>query len=72
MPAAGCSAAGIVILVMIMQGSNGSVAVSNLINPQDLAPNFAGTVFGIMQTFATFAGAIVPKVTSAFLDYYVW
>ncbi|KAJ3647199.1 hypothetical protein Zmor_024729 [Zophobas morio] len=69
-PAAGCSAAGIVILVMIMQGSNGSVAVSNLINPQDLAPNFAGTVFGIMQTFATFAGAIVPKVTSAFLDYY--
>lgn len=33
-------------------------------NPQDLAPNFAGSVFGMSNFFATWSGVISPMIVS--------
>lgn len=57
-----CSATFNVILLVISMGLNGAATITNLRNPQDLAPNFAGTLFGIMSFFGGFTGFIVPAI----------
>ncbi|XP_012218429.1 sialin isoform X2 [Linepithema humile] len=41
---------------------NGAALISNLSNNQDLAPNFAGFLYGIMNTVGTISGMIIPPI----------
>lgn len=38
-----------------------------MMNAHDLAPNFAGTIFGIVNGIANTSGFITPMVTAHFL-----
>ncbi|RZC43007.1 MFS 1 and/or Sugar tr domain containing protein [Asbolus verrucosus] len=61
---------GVISLLVLNQAFNGAVVVGHLINPQDLAPNFAGTVYGIMNFLAGTTGFIIPPITAVLTDYY--
>ncbi|RZC43006.1 MFS 1 and/or Sugar tr domain containing protein [Asbolus verrucosus] len=69
--AAGCNHIGVIVLLVLNQAFNGAVVVGHLINSQDLSPNFAGTLYGIMNFVAGTSGFIVPPITGALTDYYV-
>lgn len=47
-------------------GSNGAATLTNLVNHQDLAPNYAGTLYGIANGIGNTAGFITPLVTAYF------
>lgn len=47
-------------------GFNGAAALTNLQNSQDLSPNFAGTVYSIINTAGTTAGFVTPIVVAYF------
>lgn len=47
-------------------GFNGASTVTNLQNCHDLAPNYAATLYGIMNTAGTTAGFITPLVVAYF------
>ena len=47
-------------------GFNGSSNLTNLINAHDIAPNYAGTIYGIINTVGTTAGFIAPLVVTYF------
>ncbi|XP_063903802.1 sialin-like [Zophobas morio] len=68
--AAGCHHVGVLVLLILNQAFNGAVVVSQLINPQDLAPNFSGTVFGMMNFFGMMTGIFVPTITGALNEHY--
>ncbi|GAB0092061.1 sialin-like [Sergentomyia squamirostris] len=55
-----------VALMSISLGFNGACVLTNLSNCQDLAPNYAGTLYGIMNTITTTAGFIAPLAVAAF------
>lgn len=57
-----CNAVLNVVLLIISMGLNGAATITNLRNPQDLAPNFSGTLFGIMSFFGGLTGFIVPAI----------
>ncbi|XP_015838264.1 putative inorganic phosphate cotransporter isoform X2 [Tribolium castaneum] len=59
----GCIKEGVIAMLVLNQGFNGACVVSQLVNPQDLSPNFAGAVFGIMNFFGMTTGLFVPKIT---------
>lgn len=48
----------------IAVGAMGALAASLLINPMDLSPNYAGTIFGVLGTFSDFMGVIAPNTAS--------
>lgn len=47
---------GCVALLTIALGASSAVSVTSLLNPHDLSPNFAITIFGFMQTIGTTTG----------------
>ena len=47
-------------------GFNGCATLTNLLNSHDLAPNFAGTLYGIINTAGTTAGFLAPMVVAYF------
>jgi MFS transporter, ACS family, solute carrier family 17 (sodium-dependent inorganic phosphate cotransporter), other len=47
-------------------GFNGAAVMTSAQNPQDLAPNYAASVFGFTNFFATMSGFISPLVVSYF------
>ncbi|KAL3273997.1 hypothetical protein HHI36_015415 [Cryptolaemus montrouzieri] len=51
-----------IILLVAMLGFNGAAAETTLINPQDLSPNFAGTLHGVMNFFGGWGGFIGPMI----------
>ncbi|XP_059611115.1 sialin-like [Phlebotomus argentipes] len=57
-----------VAILTLLYGFNGSSTVTNMQNCQDLAPNYAGTLYGIMNTFTTTAGFIAPMVVAHFTE----
>lgn len=61
----GCNWIPIVALLVFSQAINGAAVLTNLSNPQDLTPNFAGTVFGIISFVGGMTGFIVPQITGA-------
>lgn len=67
----GCSWIPVVILLIFSQAINGAAVLTNLSNPQDLAPNFAGTIFGIISFIGGMTGFIVPQITGALTYTYV-
>lgn len=55
-----------VTLITLSLGFNGASTVTNLQNSQDLAPNFAGTLYGIINFFGTTTGFITPVLVAHF------
>ncbi|XP_062557721.1 sialin-like, partial [Armigeres subalbatus] len=47
-------------------GINGAATLTNLVNAQDLAPNFAATLYGLMSFLGTTAGFIAPMMVAHF------
>lgn len=62
----GCAPILSVALISFSMGSNGAATLTNLVNHQDLAPNFAGTLYGIANGIGNTAGFFTPLVTAYF------
>ena len=65
---AGCNKALVVTLLCICVGINGFHLSSVYCNHIDIAPNFAGTLIGITNTFANFTGFLAPMVVSHIIE----
>lgn len=63
----GCNHIGAVLILIFSMAINGAAVVTNLQNAQDLAPNFAGSIFGIISLIGGTTGFITPAVTSALI-----
>lgn len=55
-----------VAIMTISLGFNGAATASNLQNSQDLAPNYAGTLYGIINCVGTTPGIFSPIIVAAF------
>ncbi|XP_055625542.1 sialin-like [Toxorhynchites rutilus septentrionalis] len=55
-----------VAIITLSLGFNGASTMTNLQNSQDLAPNFAGTLYGIINFVGTTAGFISPMLVAHF------
>ncbi|KPJ13856.1 putative transporter C38C10.2 [Papilio machaon] len=62
----GCSTALSVTMITMSMGFNGAATLTNLQNHQDLAPNFAGTLYGIANFVGSTAGFFTPMITAYF------
>ncbi|CAH0400879.1 unnamed protein product [Chilo suppressalis] len=62
----GCAPVLSVALITFSMGLNGAATLTNLVNHQDLAPNFAGTLYGIANGIGNTAGFVTPLVTAYF------
>ncbi|KAJ2945607.1 hypothetical protein O0L34_g431 [Tuta absoluta] len=63
---AGCSTALSVTLITLSMGFNGAATLTNLQNHQDLAPNYAGTLYGVANFVGSTAGFFTPMITAYF------
>lgn len=63
---AGCSTVLSVALITMSMGFNGAATLTNLQNHQDLAPNYAGTLYGIANCIGSTAGFFTPMITAYF------
>ncbi|XP_043801699.1 sialin-like [Apis laboriosa] len=61
----GCDAITAIVMLIIALSFNGAACQTNLQNHQDLAPNYAGSLYGIMNTFGSFPGFIIPAIIGA-------
>ncbi|KAL9915576.1 sialin isoform 1-T2 [Glossina fuscipes fuscipes] len=57
-----------VALMTVSLGFNGAASVTNLQNSQDLAPNYAGTLYGIINFLGTTPGFFSPMLVAAFTE----
>ncbi|ALC41364.1 CG9864 [Drosophila busckii] len=55
-----------IAIMTISLGFNGAATAANLANSQDLAPNFAGTLYGIINCLGTTPGFFSPLIVAAF------
>ncbi|XP_041982503.1 uncharacterized protein LOC121735668 [Aricia agestis] len=62
----GCSTALSVAMITMSMGFNGAATLTNLQNHQDLAPNFAGTLYGIANFVGSTSGFFSPMITAYF------
>lgn len=67
----GDSATTCVILITLSLGFNGAATITNLQNAQDLAPNFAATIFSIINFAGTTTGFLSPMVVAHFTKHQV-
>ncbi|XP_062531601.1 sialin isoform X2 [Bombyx mori] len=63
---AGCSTTLSVALITMSMGFNGAATLTNLQNHQDLAPSYAGTLYGIANCIGSTAGFFTPMITAYF------
>jgi len=63
-----CDHVGAVLILIFSMSINGAAVVTNLQNAQDLAPNFAGSIFGIISLIGGTTGFITPAVTGALIS----
>jgi len=61
----GCDATAAIIMLILALAFNGAACQTSLQNHQDLAPNYAGSLYGIMNTFGSFPGFIIPPIIGA-------
>ena len=59
---AGCDKIVAVCMLILALAFNGAACQTSLQNHQDLAPNYAGSLYGIMNTFGSFPGFILPPI----------
>ncbi|XP_076291819.1 sialin isoform X2 [Lasioglossum baleicum] len=50
------------VFLVLALGFNGAAAISNLSNNQDLSPNFAGFIYGLMNTVGCASGMIISPL----------
>lgn len=62
-----CTPVPIVVLLILSQGINGAVILTNIMNPLDLSPNFVSTIYGIMSFTGGMTGFVVPHVTGVLM-----
>ncbi|XP_035724577.1 sialin-like [Vespa mandarinia] len=62
---AGCDATTAMVMLILALTFNGAACQTSLVNHQDLAPNFAGSLYGVMNTFGSFPGFIIPPIIGA-------
>ena len=62
---AGCDSTTAIIMLILALASNGAACQTSLQNHQDLAPNYAGSLYGIMNMFGSFPGFIIPPIIGA-------
>ncbi|XP_055624146.1 sialin-like isoform X2 [Toxorhynchites rutilus septentrionalis] len=55
-----------VACIVACLGFNGSSTITNLVNAQDLSPNFAATLYGFMNFLGTTAGFLAPMLVAYF------
>ena len=55
-----CDRENTILLLFIAVTLQGGVYSGFMVNHVDIAPNYAGTLFGITNAFATFPGWIAP------------
>ncbi|KAJ3645922.1 hypothetical protein Zmor_023541 [Zophobas morio] len=58
----GCDVNWSIALLTLSLGSNGASTLTNLQNSQDLAPNYAGTLYGIANCIGSTTGFITPLI----------
>jgi ACS family sodium-dependent inorganic phosphate cotransporter len=51
------------------KGFNGAATMTNLQNSQDLAPNFAGSLYGIINFVGTTSGFLTPLIVAHFTEH---
>lgn len=61
----GCDAVAAIVMLVLALAFNGAACQTSLVNHQDLAPNYAGSLYGIMNTFGSFPGFIIPPIIGA-------
>ncbi|XP_024936933.1 sialin isoform X2 [Cephus cinctus] len=66
----GCSFVWANFFLVLALGFNGAASISNLSNNQDLSPNFAGFLYGIMNTIGCTTGMIIPPMVEAIAGRY--
>lgn len=52
-------------MITLAQGISGFQYAGWVVNHVDIAPKYAGTLFGIGNTFATISGIVAPMVVAA-------
>ena len=67
----GCSPTLSVVIITASLGFNGASTITNLQNHQDLAPNFAGALYGIANCIGSTTGFITPAITAYFTKEHV-
>ncbi|KAG4073851.1 hypothetical protein HA402_014056 [Bradysia odoriphaga] len=55
-----------VAIITLSLGFNGASTMTNLQNPQDLAPNYAGSLYGVVNGIGITSGFITPLIVSYF------
>lgn len=55
-----------VAIITASLGANGAAAITNLQNSQDLAPNFAGALYSVINFIGTSSGFISSMVVANF------
>ncbi|GLV46734.1 uncharacterized protein CBL_13507 [Carabus blaptoides fortunei] len=60
---AGCNVVAAVVIITLSLGFNGASTITNIQNSQDLAPNYAGTLYGIVNCIGGTTGFITPILT---------
>nr|CAI5867198.1 unnamed protein product [Callosobruchus analis] len=68
----GCHWDHIVVLFIFSMALNGCNVVVNLVNAQDLSPNYVGIIYSLISALGATAGIIVPAVTGAVLEQKVY
>ncbi|PZC71004.1 sialin [Helicoverpa armigera] len=63
---AGCNWPVSISLITFSMGMNGAATLTNLQNHQDLAPNYAGTLYGVANAIGSTAGFFTPMITAYF------
>ncbi|XP_066155290.1 sialin-like [Euwallacea fornicatus] len=58
----GCQATWVISLIALSLASNGASTITNLSNAQDLAPNFAGSLYGIVNCLGSTTGFLSPML----------
>ncbi|XP_066952064.1 sialin-like [Macrobrachium rosenbergii] len=64
----GCEWKTIVALLCAALFLSGAVTTSTIVNPADIAPNYSGTLFGLLNMTSTIAFFTVPVVTGVMTD----
>ncbi|XP_043464166.1 sialin isoform X2 [Leptopilina heterotoma] len=65
---AGCDKVLAVVMMILALAFNGAACQTSLQNHQDLSPNYAGSLYGIMNTFGSFPGFILPFIIGLLTD----
>ncbi|XP_044592172.1 vesicular glutamate transporter 1 [Cotesia glomerata] len=65
-----CNAIAATSMMILALALNGAACQTSLQNHQDLAPNFAGSLYGIMNVFGSVPGFVIPSVIGALTNHH--